>query len=243
MAHSTKGDRHSSGKSKCQCKSQQKDDDDVFMHDPECSLLEQGSSASSEEYSEKAKNMCSADPEVLSTADTELECRLEEIRMKNKCLLKRFEEVEEDRKRAEQRGSALARNSTKLVKTCSSAHSTTTPGSWDWERLSITVKNQSKRSRRQPKAQRMEDRLERWDREENPVAQETKQMIVCTIDNSQDAGRPYSDHMVSTSDEERREYLRWKRRYDRLTVGKRNKLEEDLSVRLQKSREQRRSAW
>ncbi|XP_071225565.1 coiled-coil domain-containing protein 9B-like isoform X3 [Salvelinus alpinus] len=161
------------------------------MHDPECSaILELHSKESSEESSEEDIVKCSAEPEVVGPANAamELERRIEEMRRRNEALLKRFNEVEEDRRRAERRGAALLPKSTKLVKTSYSAH--TTDVSDQWESLSITVMNQDSRlvarrsngGSRQPKSRRLEDRLEKRCGEEKNILEE-RQLIICTIDN------------------------------------------------------------
>ncbi|XP_035650551.1 uncharacterized protein LOC118398872 isoform X4 [Oncorhynchus keta] len=260
MAQSIEGDRRRSGqtgKSLCQCQSPH-DNDNVVIHDPECSaILELDSSESSEESSEEDIVKCSTEPEVVGPA-MELERRIEEMRRRNEALLKRFKEVEEDRRRAERRGAALLPKSTKLVKT-SSAH--TTDVSDQWESLTITVMNQDTRlvarrsngGRRQPKSRRLEDRLEKRCGEEKHILEE-RQLIICTIDNGEDAGDYCTDHSGSTSDVERREYLRWKRRnrsivelldQDNLAVHLQSSKEQmelvdqdDLAVHLQSSKEQ-----
>ncbi|XP_035650550.1 uncharacterized protein LOC118398872 isoform X3 [Oncorhynchus keta] len=261
MAQSIEGDRRRSGqtgKSLCQCQSPH-DNDNVVIHDPECSaILELDSSESSEESSEEDIVKCSTEPEVVGPA-MELERRIEEMRRRNEALLKRFKEVEEDRRRAERRGAALLPKSTKLVKT-SSAH--TTDVSDQWESLTITVMNQkdtrlvarrSNGGRRQPKSRRLEDRLEKRCGEEKHILEE-RQLIICTIDNGEDAGDYCTDHSGSTSDVERREYLRWKRRnrsivelldQDNLAVHLQSSKEQmelvdqdDLAVHLQSSKEQ-----
>ncbi|CAB1342614.1 unnamed protein product [Coregonus sp. 'balchen'] len=199
MAQSIEGDKHRSGqtgKSICQCKIHQ-DNDDVVMHDPECSgILELDSLESSEES--KEETICSAKPEVVVPANAaiELERRIEEMRRRNEALLERFNEVEEDRRRAERRGAALLPKSTKLVKTSYSAH--TADVSEQWESLTITVMNQvptqkdsrsvakrSERGRRQPKSRRMDDRLEKRCEEEEKNILEERQLIICTIDNGE----------------------------------------------------------
>nr|XP_046147064.1 uncharacterized protein LOC123990531 isoform X4 [Oncorhynchus gorbuscha] len=247
MAQSIEGDRRRSGqtgKSLCQCQSPH-DNDNVVMHDPECSaILELHSSESSEESSEEDIVKCSTEPEVVGPA-MELERRIEEMRRRNEALLKRFKEVEEDRRRAERRGAALLPKSTKLVKT-SSAH--TTDVSDQWESLTITVMNQvptqdtrlvarrSNGGRRQPKSRRLEDRLEKRCGEEKRILEE-RQLIICTIDNGEDAGDYCTDHSGSTSDVERREYLRWKRR-NRSIVELLDQHQDNLAVHLQSSKEQ-----
>ncbi|XP_024275393.1 coiled-coil domain-containing protein 9B isoform X6 [Oncorhynchus tshawytscha] len=196
MAQSIEGDRRRSGqtgKSLCQCQSPH-DNDNVIMHDPECNaILELDSSESSEESSEEEIVKCSTEPEVVGPA-MELERRIEEMRRRNEALLKRFKEVEEDRRRAECKGAALLPKSTKLVKTSYSAH--TTDVSDQWESLTITVMNQvttqdtrlvarrSNGGRRQPKSRRLEDRLEKRCGDEKNILEE-RQLIICTIDNGE----------------------------------------------------------
>ncbi|XP_021467155.2 uncharacterized protein LOC110529345 isoform X8 [Oncorhynchus mykiss] len=196
MAQIIEGDRRRSGqtgKSLCQCQSPH-DNDNVVMHDPECNaILELDSSESSEESSEEEIVKCSTEPEVVGPA-MELERRCEEMRRRNEALLKRFKEVEEDRRRAERRGAALLPKSTKLVKTSYSAH--TTDVSDQWESLTITVMNQvptqdtrlvarrSNGGRRQPKSRRLEDRLEKRCGDEKNILEE-RQLIICTIDNGE----------------------------------------------------------
>nr|XP_029486783.1 coiled-coil domain-containing protein 9-like isoform X3 [Oncorhynchus nerka] len=248
MAQSIEDRRRSgqTGKSLCQCQSPH-DNDNVVMHDPECiAILELDSSESSEESSEEDIVKCSTEPEVVGPA-MELERRVEEMRRRNEALLKRFKEVEEDRRRAERRGAALLPKSTKLVKTSYSAH--TTDVSDQWESLTITVMNQmptqkdtrlvarrSNGGRRQPKSRRLEDRLEKRCGEEKNILEE-RQLIICTIDNGEDAGDYCTDHSGSTSDVERREYLRWKRR-NRSIVELLDQHQDNLAVHLQSSREQ-----
>ncbi|XP_036840614.1 coiled-coil domain-containing protein 9 isoform X4 [Oncorhynchus mykiss] len=244
MAQIIEGDRRRSGqtgKSLCQCQSPH-DNDNVVMHDPECNaILELDSSESSEESSEEEIVKCSTEPEVVGPA-MELERRCEEMRRRNEALLKRFKEVEEDRRRAERRGAALLPKSTKLVKTSYSAH--TTDVSDQWESLTITVMNQDTRlvarrsngGRRQPKSRRLEDRLEKRCGDEKNILEE-RQLIICTIDNGEDAGDYCTDHSGSTSDVERREYLRWKRR-NRSLVELLDQHQDNLAVHLQSSREQ-----
>ncbi|XP_023830154.1 uncharacterized protein [Salvelinus sp. IW2-2015] len=217
------------------------------MYDPECSaILELHSKESSEESSEEDIVKCSAEPEVVGPANAamELERRFEEMRRRNEALLKRFNEVEEDRRRAERRGAALLPKSTKLVKTSYSAH--TTDVSDQWESLSITVMNQkdsrlvARRSNggsRQPKSRRLEDRLEKRCGEEKNILEE-RQLIICTIDNGEDAGDYCTDHNGSTSDVERREYLRWKKRRNRSIVELLGQHQDDLVEHLQSSKDQ-----
>ncbi|XP_029590134.1 uncharacterized protein LOC115175098 isoform X3 [Salmo trutta] len=244
MAQSIEGDRRRSGQMQesCQCQSPH---DNVVMHDPECSaILELHSSESSEESSEEDIVKCSAEPEVVGPANAamELERRIEDMRRRNDALLKRFNEVEEDRRRAERRGAALLPKSTKLVKTSYSAP--TTDVSDQWESLTITVMNQkdsrlvarrSNGGRRPPKSRRLEDRLEKRCGEEKNIL-EQRQLIICTIDNGEDAGDYCTDHRGSTSDVERREYLRWKKGCNRSIVELLD--QDDLAVHLQSSREQ-----
>ncbi|XP_041721574.1 coiled-coil domain-containing protein 9 isoform X2 [Coregonus clupeaformis] len=239
MAQSIEGDKH-------RCKIHQ-DNDDVVMHEPECSgILELDSLESSEESKEETIVKCSAKPEVVVPANAaiELERRIEEMRRRNEALLERFNEVEEDRRRAERRGAALLPKSTKLVKTSYSAH--TADVSEQWESLTITVMNQdsrsvakrSERGRRQPKSRRMDDRLEKRCEEEEKNILEERQLIICTIDNGEDAGGYCTDYSGSTSDVERREYLRWKKRRNRSMVELLDQHQDDLAVHRQSSREQ-----
>nr|XP_013999320.1 unnamed protein product [Salmo salar] len=234
----------------CQCQSPH-DNDNVVMHDPECSIiLELDSSESSEESSEEDIVKCSAETEVVGPANAamELERRIEEMRRRNDALLKRFNEVEEDRRRAELRGAALLPKSTKLVKTSYSAP--TTDVSDQWESLTITVMNQvptqkdsrlvarrSNGGRRQAKSRRLEDRLEKRCGEEKNILEE-RQLIICTIDNGEDAGDYCTDHSGSTSDVERREYLRWKKRRNHSIVELLDQHQDDLAVHLQSNKEQ-----
>ncbi|XP_010887843.1 coiled-coil domain-containing protein 9-like [Esox lucius] len=250
MAYSTEGDRHWSGQT---WESPLDHDRDVVMYDLESSVItevirNEGSSESSEECC-KETTKGSAKVNILPpvNAATELENRLEEMRRKNKALLERFNEVEEDKRRAEWRGSALRPENTKLVTASYSAN--TANRSDRWEKLSVTVMNQdNSRSvakqfgggRSLPKSRRIEDRLEKSEGEEDNFAKAGRQLIVCTIDNREDAGGCWSDLSDSTSDAERREYLRWKKRHNRSSVELLDEYEEDLSVRLRRSREQRR---
>ncbi|XP_045551536.1 uncharacterized protein isoform X2 [Salmo salar] len=247
MAQSIEGDRRRSGQMQesCQCQSPH-DNDNVVMHDPECSIiLELDSSESSEESSEEDIVKCSAETEVVGPANAamELERRIEEMRRRNDALLKRFNEVEEDRRRAELRGAALLPKSTKLVKTSYSAP--TTDVSDQWESLTITVMNQDSRlvarrsngGRRQAKSRRLEDRLEKRCGEEKNILEE-RQLIICTIDNGEDAGDYCTDHSGSTSDVERREYLRWKKRRNHSIVELLDQHQDDLAVHLQSNKEQ-----
>ncbi|XP_041721577.1 uncharacterized protein LOC121552653 isoform X4 [Coregonus clupeaformis] len=190
MAQSIEGDKH-------RCKIHQ-DNDDVVMHEPECSgILELDSLESSEESKEETIVKCSAKPEVVVPANAaiELERRIEEMRRRNEALLERFND-------------------------------------------SRSVAKRSERGRRQPKSRRMDDRLEKRCEEEEKNILEERQLIICTIDNGEDAGGYCTDYSGSTSDVERREYLRWKKRRNRSMVELLDQHQDDLAVHRQSSREQ-----
>ncbi|KAJ7988116.1 hypothetical protein DPEC_G00320290 [Dallia pectoralis] len=219
--------------------------DHVVRRDFGCGVMKPACSESSEEGNTTWSAGLNVSP--ADNAAIEPDKMLDEMRLRNQALLERFNEVEEDRRRAEWTGSALMPESTKLVTTSYSA--STTSRLDRWERLSVTVMNQdnsrsvaneSGLGRRQPKSRRIQDRLEKSEEEVDCVVEEVRQQIICTIDNSEDAGGYSSDQSNSTSDVERREYQRWKKWHARSSVDLPHKHEEDLSVCLRRGREQRR---
>ncbi|XP_071225566.1 uncharacterized protein [Salvelinus alpinus] len=99
------------------------------------------------------------------------------------------------------------------------------------------VARRSNGGSRQPKSRRLEDRLEKRCGEEKNILEE-RQLIICTIDNGEDAGDYCTDHNGSTSDVERREYLRWKKRRNRSIVELLGQHQDDLVEHLQSSKDQ-----